>query len=149
MKRWMLSITTLLLILGLVRPGWADSRPEEEMKRDLQAIRQALQKDKDAPRWLRIEVIDLAGDEKVKVNLPIQAVLAFLEFAVEVGETSIEEAKKHGDKEDVEHLERASQSLKILKQFKPEQWIQWLKELPNGEIVTVESKTEKVRIWVE
>ncbi len=145
--KWILP--AVLLIMAMVGPVWAKGNPEQEMKRDLQAIRKALKQDKNAPKWLRIEVIDRKEDERVKVNLPIQMVLAFLEFAIDVSETSIEVAKKRGAKEDVEDMEKVMRSIGILKQFKPQQWIEWLKELPNGEIITVESKDEKVRIWVE
>ena len=142
-------LPAVLFILLMAGPVWAKGSPEQEMKRDLQAIRKALKQDKNAPKWLRIEVIDREEDERVKINLPIQMVLAFLEYAIDVSETSLKVAKKHGDKEDIEEIEEATRALRVLKQFKPQQWIEWLKELPNGEIITVESKDEKVRIWVE
>lgn len=137
-----------IIILMGISLALGASKSDEEMKRDLQAIKKALQEDKDAPKWLRIEV--LGKDEQVRVNVPIQVVLAFLDAAVEIGEASAKEAKEQTRSEKKEEeWEHIQNSISIMKQFTPRQWIQWLKKLPNGEIVTVESKDEKIRIWVE
>ncbi|GBC85597.1 hypothetical protein HRbin11_02047 [bacterium HR11] len=134
---------------------------DEDLKRDLQAIRQALKNpppERPAPRWLHITVDDLERGAKVRVNLPVEAVVAFLELAVDVQEKELARTRaraqaqtdrpKTGEVIDrpVESLER---SLEILRPIKPRLWIEWLKDLPNGEIVTVEAKDAKIRIWVE
>ncbi len=133
-------------------------KTSEELKKDLEAIKKSLDKDKKAPRWLRIEVKDLEEGAVVKVNLPLKAVIAFLEAGLEIAEEQAKiEMKKHKkqgkhekDEIDEEHIRQSVLSgFEFLKKYPIEQWIEWFKEVPNGEIVTVDSKDAKVRIWVE
>ncbi len=160
-RRWLwgTAVAAGLAGLGLL---WAQGpSADEDLKKDLQAIRQALRNsspERPAPRWLRITVDDLEEGAKVRVNLPIEAVLAFLELAVTVQEKEIERMKARirpgtdrteTDEALTRRLEALERSLGVLRQFKSRQWIEWLKDLPNGEVVTVDSKDAKVRIWVE
>lgn len=152
------------LVVGLTSLGllWAQGpSADEDLKKDLQAIRQALKNPsptRPAPRWFHITIDDLKEGAKVRVNLPVEAVIAFLEMAFTVEEKELERARarirpktERPETDEVldRRLESLERSLESLRQIQPRQWVGWLKDLPNGEIVTVEAKDAKIRIWVE
>ncbi|MCS7311651.1 MAG: hypothetical protein NZ742_01860 [Acidobacteria bacterium] len=155
------SIPLVAGLAGLSLLGAQRLAPNEDLKRDLQAIRQALKNsspERPAPRWLHIIVDDFKEETKVRVNLPVEAVVAFLELAIAVQEKTLAQTKSRmpdpADRTKADEilnrqLESMERSLDILRQIQPRQWVEWLKDLPNGEIVTVDSKDARIRIWVE